>query len=182
MRSSIVSFPTGERNSVSQFEDINAKLFQLSFLLGRLQIDVQANAVSSVFPVPVPSGSVLISGQHIEDYVLQMRKELDVFSSRIKNESVTIDGVTFESYDGTLRWVDTHCHKDDWNYVMDVPALYSLVKTDGQGHKNLKNMQTQPMEDTPKPNKLITHCLFNARFLKYLDLESQIKPIIHLGR
>jgi glucose dehydrogenase len=48
---------------------------------------------------------------------------------------VTIAGVTFESYDDTLKWFTTHCHKDDWKYVMDMPALYSLVKTDG---KNLK--------------------------------------------
>jgi hypothetical protein len=25
----------------------------------------------------------------------------------------------------------------DWKYVMDMPALYSLVKTDGQGHTAL---------------------------------------------
>jgi hypothetical protein len=70
-----------------------------------------------------------------------MRRELDVFASRIKSEAVTIDGITFESYDDTLKWVSQYCHKDDWKYVMDMPALYSLVKTDGQGHKALLEEQ-----------------------------------------
>jgi hypothetical protein len=60
-----------------------------------------------------------------------MRRELYVFASRIKSEAVTIGGITFESYDDTLKWVSQYCHKDDLKYVMDMPALYSLVKIDG---------------------------------------------------
>jgi hypothetical protein len=54
---------------------------------------------------------------------------------------VIIGGITFESYDNTLKWVSQYCHKDDWKYVMDMPALYSLVRTDGQGHKALLEEQ-----------------------------------------
>jgi hypothetical protein len=70
-----------------------------------------------------------------------MRRELYVFASCIKREAVAIGGITFESYDNTLKWVSHYCHKDDWKYVMDMPALYSLVKTDGQGHKELLEEQ-----------------------------------------
>jgi hypothetical protein len=54
---------------------------------------------------------------------------------------VIIGGITFESYDNTLKWVSQYCHKDDWKYVMDMPDLYSLVRTDGQGHKALLEEQ-----------------------------------------
>jgi hypothetical protein len=49
----------------------------------------------------------------IEDYVRNMRRELDVFASRIKSEAVTIGGIIFQSYDDTLKWVSQYCHKDD---------------------------------------------------------------------
>jgi hypothetical protein len=107
IRSSIVSLTTGERKSASQIEGITAMLFQLVSLLVHLQNEVQANAGSSRFHVSGPSGSIMIPGKFIGDYVLQMRKELDVFFSRIKSESVTIGGVTFESYGDTLKWVTT---------------------------------------------------------------------------
>jgi hypothetical protein len=44
-------------------------------------------------------------------------------------------GITFDSYDDTLKWGTTYFHKDDWNYLMDMPTIYSLIKTDGQGYK-----------------------------------------------
>jgi hypothetical protein len=87
---------TGERNSVSQITGINAQLFQLSTLIvPHLQNELYSNAVSSGLPLPDPSGLLMINGHPIEDYILQMRKKLDMFSSHIKSESVTIDGVTF---------------------------------------------------------------------------------------
>jgi hypothetical protein len=54
-----------------------------------------------------------------------------VFAPRIKSEAVNIGGITFESCDNTLKWVSQYCHKDDLKYLMDMPALYSLVKKDG---------------------------------------------------
>lgn len=142
VRSSSVALTTGQRNSVSHIKGINANFFHLASLLGSLQNEVQDNAGSSCFHVHGPSDSIMISGQPIEDYVLQMLKELDVISSCIKSESVTIGGVNFESYDNTLKWVTTHGHRDNWKYVMDMPALYCLVKTGGQGHKALLEEQS----------------------------------------
>jgi hypothetical protein len=96
---------------------------------------VQGNVGTSV--LPGPSEGAQVDGLPMEDYVQQMRRELDVFASSIKSETVIIGGITFESYDDTLKWVSQYCHKDDWKYVMDMPALYSLAKTDGQGHTAL---------------------------------------------
>jgi hypothetical protein len=139
MRSSIVALTNSERNTGIKFEDINTKILQLASLLGHMQREVQVNVSTSV--LPGPNEGVQVGGLPIEDYVRQMRRELDMFASRIKSEAVTIGGITFESYDGTLKWVYQYCHKDDWKYVMDIPALYSLVKTDGQGHKALLEEQ-----------------------------------------
>jgi glucose dehydrogenase len=91
--------------------------------------------------LPVINEGVQVDGLPIEYYVRQMRRELYVFASRIKSEALTIGGITFESYDDTLKWVYQYCHKDDCKYVMDMPALYSVVKTDGQGHKALLEEQ-----------------------------------------
>jgi hypothetical protein len=104
--------------------------------------------------LPGPSEGAQVDVLPIEDYVRQMRRELDEFASRIKSETVTIFGITFESYDDTLKWVSQYCHKDDWKYVMDMPALYSLVKTDGQGHKALYFQSKIPVFFWPgKANK-----------------------------
>jgi hypothetical protein len=63
--------------------------------------------------LPGPSEGSQVGGIPIEDYVRQMRKEMDVFAWRIKSEAVTIGGIAFESYDDTLKWVSQYCHKDD---------------------------------------------------------------------
>jgi hypothetical protein len=139
MRSSIVALTNSERNSFLKFEDINTKLLQLAFLLGHIKIEVQGNVDTSL--LPGPSEGAQVDGLPIEDYVRQMRRELDGFASRIKSESVTIGGITFESYDDTLKWVSQYCHKNDWKYAMDMPDLYSLVKMDGQGRKALLEEQ-----------------------------------------
>jgi hypothetical protein len=139
MRSSIVALTNSERNTGLKFEAVNAKMLQLASLLGHMQREVQVNIDTSV--LPGPTQGIHVDGLPIEDYVRQMRRELYVFASRIKSEAVTIGGITFESHDGTLKWVSQNCHKDDWKHVMDMPALYSLVKTDGQGHKVLLEEQ-----------------------------------------
>jgi hypothetical protein len=184
VRSSIVSLTTGERNLVSKFEDINTKLFQLASLLGHIQSEVQGNAGTSV--LPGPGGPAQVDGIPIEDYVRQMRKEMGVFSSRIKIEVVTIGGVTFESYEDTLKWVSQYCHKDDWKYVMDMPTLYSLVNTDGKDHKitrhSWKNKPIKPRRDMPRQNKLDYRCLFNPRFLIFWGLAKRTRQIIRLVR
>jgi hypothetical protein len=143
VKTSIVSLTAGVINSVTQIAEIHAKLFQLVSLVGRLQREVQANAGSG----PLPAGrhddnALMCDGLPIADYITHMRRELDASGARIKSESVTIGGVTLESYDDTLKWVTNHFHKDDWKYAMDMPALYSLVKTDGNNLKALLEEQS----------------------------------------
>jgi hypothetical protein len=113
---------------MTKIAEIHAKLFQLASLVGRLQREVQANAGSGP----------LLAGRHDDDALLCHADAARTRCSgggRIKSESVTIGGVTFELYDDILKWVATHFHKDDWTYVMDMHTLYSLVKADV---KNLK--------------------------------------------
>jgi hypothetical protein len=55
---------------------------------------------------------------------------------------VVIWGGGVESYDDTLTWVTTHCRKDEWMYMMDIPTLSSLVKNDDQGYKALLENQS----------------------------------------
>jgi hypothetical protein len=54
--------------------------------------------------------------------------------SRLGSESSFIGGQGGESYEDTLKWVVINCSPEDWQYVMDMPALYSLVRPDGQIH------------------------------------------------
>jgi hypothetical protein len=100
-------------------------------------------------------------------------EELDVFASRIKSKAVTIGGITFESYDDTLKWVSRYCHKDDWKYVMDMPALYSLLKTDGQGHKVV-------LEEQPNSTKAGYASAKQARLS--LSFQSKIPEFFGPGR
>jgi hypothetical protein len=139
IRSSIVALTNSERNTNLKIEDVNTKMLQLASLLGHMQREVQVNMGTSV--LPGPNEGVQVDGLPIEYYVRKMQRELDVFASRIKSKAVTIGGITFESYDDTFKWVSQYCHEDDWKYVMDMPALYSLVKTDVQGHKALLEEQ-----------------------------------------
>jgi hypothetical protein len=100
--SSSVALTNSERNTGLKFEDVNTKMLQLASLLGNMQREVQVNIGTSV--LPGPNEGVQVDGLPIEDYARQMRRELDVFASRIKSEAVTIGGITFESYDDTLKW------------------------------------------------------------------------------
>jgi hypothetical protein len=53
---------------------------------------------------------------------------------RLRSVSASISGHVFESYEDTLQWVVAHCSPEDWQYIMDMPDLYSLVHPDGQHH------------------------------------------------
>jgi hypothetical protein len=96
-----------------------------------------------------------------------------VFASRIKIKAVTIGGITFESYYDTLKWVSQYYHKDDWKYVMDMPALYSLVKTYGQGHKALS-------EEQANSTKVVHASAQQARLS--LSFQSKIPEIFGPGK
>jgi hypothetical protein len=54
--------------------------------------------------------------------------------SRLRSEYASITGHVFESYKDTLALVVAHCSPEDWQYIMDMPALYNLIRQDGQQH------------------------------------------------
>jgi hypothetical protein len=68
----------------------------------------------------------------IEDAVLQLKIDLQVVQSRLRSDDACDGGHTFESYEDALKWVNANCSAEYWQYVMDMPALYSLVRPDGQ--------------------------------------------------
>jgi hypothetical protein len=61
----------------------------------------------------------------IEDAVLELQIELQVVQSRLLSD-------TFKSYEDTFKWVIANCSTEDWQYVIDMPALYILVWRDGK--------------------------------------------------
>jgi hypothetical protein len=147
--------------------------------LGHIQREVQGNVGTSV--LPGPSEGAQVDDLPMEDHVRQMRRELDAFASRIKSEAVTIGGITFESYDDTLKWVSHYCHKDDWKYVMDMPALYILVKTDGQGHKTLLEEQANSTKVGCASSKQARLSLsFQSKIPNFWGRKKRIRQIIRL--
>jgi hypothetical protein len=79
-------------------------------------------------------GPVMVSGVPVEDAVAQLQLEIQVVQSRLRSDSASIVGHVFESYEDTLAWAVAHCSPEDWQYIMDMPALYSLIRPDGQQH------------------------------------------------
>jgi hypothetical protein len=53
----------------------------------------------------------------------------------LRSDSESIAGNVFESYEDTLAWAVVHCSPEDWQYVMDIPALYSLIRLDERRNK-----------------------------------------------
>jgi hypothetical protein len=67
----------------------------------------------------------------VEDAV-QLQLQLQMVQSRLRSDVASVAGHVFESYEDTFQWVVANCSPEDWQYVMDMPALYSLVRPDGQ--------------------------------------------------
>jgi hypothetical protein len=79
-------------------------------------------------------GHVMVNGVPVEDAVTQLQLEIQVVQSRLRSDYASIAGRVFEYYEDTLAWVVAHCSPEDWQYGMDMPALYSLIRPDGQQH------------------------------------------------
>jgi hypothetical protein len=92
-------------------------------LLNQVQQDLQQNNLE----LPV-----MVHGVHVEDDVEHLQLELQVVQSRLRSDDAFIVGHVFESYEDTLESVVDNGNTEDWQYVMDIPALYSLVHPDGQ--------------------------------------------------
>jgi hypothetical protein len=79
-------------------------------------------------------GPVMVNGVPVEYAVVQLQLEIQVVQSRLRSEYASITGHVCESYEDTLTWVVAHCSPEYWQYVMDMPALYSLIRPYGQHH------------------------------------------------
>jgi hypothetical protein len=89
-------------------------------------------------PSPLPPTVPLEdNGIPVEDAMSQMQLELQVVQSRLICELSSISGQVFESYKDTLEWVVANCSPEDWQYVIGMPTLYSLVRPDRHIHDTL---------------------------------------------
>jgi hypothetical protein len=85
-----------------------------------------------------PSGteSFMVHGVPVEDAVeklqSQFQPQLKMVQSHLSSDTASVAGHVFESYEDTYQWVVANCSPEDWQYVMNMPVLYSLVSSDGQ--------------------------------------------------
>jgi hypothetical protein len=79
-------------------------------------------------------GPAMVNDVHVEYAVVQLQLEIQVVQSRLRLDYASIAGHVFESYEDILVWVVAHCSPDNWQYVIDMPALYSLIGPYGQQH------------------------------------------------
>jgi hypothetical protein len=76
-------------------------------------------------------GPVTMNGVSVEDAVVQFQLRSQMVQSRLRSDSASIAGHVFESREDTLAWVVVHYSPEDWQYIMDMLALYSLIHPDG---------------------------------------------------
>jgi hypothetical protein len=74
----------------------------------------------------------MANGVPVEDAVEQLQLQLQMVQSHLRSDAASVAGHVFESHEDTYQWVVANCSPEDWQYVMDMPALYSLVRPDGQ--------------------------------------------------
>jgi hypothetical protein len=74
----------------------------------------------------------MANGVPVEDVVEQLQLQLQMVQSRLRSDAASVAGHVFESYEDTFQWVVDNCSPEDWQYVMDMPALYSVVRPNGQ--------------------------------------------------
>jgi hypothetical protein len=113
---------------------LGGQLYQLTMLLNQMQLEQQRNTRVPNLNGPNPSGNapVMANGVPVEDAVEQLQLQLQMAQSLLRSDSASVVGHVFESYEDTYQWVVAYCIPEDWQYGMDMPALYSLVRPDGQ--------------------------------------------------
>jgi hypothetical protein len=82
-----------------------------------------------------------------------------VVQSPLRSDSASISGHVFESYEDILVWVVAHCSPEDWQYVMDIPALYSLIRPDDQHHDVMLQEESNSRQGMHLPRRRGCHCL-----------------------
>jgi hypothetical protein len=118
---------------------VNGQLYQLNLIMNQTQTQqdfIQHNlALQRLSGGGGPvMGPVMVNGVPVKYAVAQLQLEIQVVQSRLRSDSAFIAGHVFKSYEDTLAWVVAHCSPEDWQYVMDMSALYSLIRPDGQQH------------------------------------------------
>jgi hypothetical protein len=116
---------------------LGGKLYQLAMLLKQMQHEQQQHQLSApILPGPGKSDreTVMVNGIPVEDAVEQLQLQLQMMQSRLRSDAASVSGHVFESYEDTYQWLVVNCSPEDWKYVMDMPALYSLVRPEGTNH------------------------------------------------
>jgi hypothetical protein len=114
---------------------MNGQLYQLTLILNQARQEFrQHDLAPQLLPGAGPPGSgpLMVHGISAEDALEQL--QVQVAQSRLRSDSTYIKGNVFKSYEETLQWVVANCSPEDWQYATDMPALYSLVRPDGQEH------------------------------------------------
>jgi hypothetical protein len=111
------------------------QLHQLALLLNHAQQGLHQHKLkvpnNAVLPEPSPN-LMMPQGVPIEDTVLQLQIEFKVVQFRLRSNTACVGGYNFESYEDTLKSVTANCSAEDCEYVIDMPAVYSLVRPDGK--------------------------------------------------
>jgi hypothetical protein len=96
----------------------------------------QTQLSASTLPVPGQPDRepVVVNGIPVEDAVEKLQLQLHMVQSRIRSDAASIAGHVHESYEYIYQWVVSNCSPEDWQYDMDMPSLYSLVRPEGQHH------------------------------------------------
>jgi hypothetical protein len=126
-----------QRAEEEKLAQVNGQLYQLTLIMNQTQQDFQQHNLTSQ---QLPSGGgpvmgpVMVNDVPVEDDVAQLRLEIQVAQSCLRSDPASIAGHVFESYEDTLAWVVAHFSPEDWQYAMDMPALYILIRPVGQQH------------------------------------------------
>jgi hypothetical protein len=145
LRAQALSLNHIQRAEETNTNHIGDQLHTLARLLNQVQQDVQQHKlkVPNNAVLPEPSTDLMLpQGVPIKDAVLHLQIELQVVQYRLRSDTAVVGGYTFESYEDTLKWVTANCSTEDWQYIMDMPALYSLVRPDGQYYDVLLQEQS----------------------------------------
>jgi hypothetical protein len=116
---------------------LGGQLYQLTMLLKQMKHEHQQNYISgSTFPRPGQSDQelVTVNGIPVEDAVEQLQLQLQEVQFCLWSDAAYVAGHLFDSYEDTYQWIVANCSPEDWQYVMDMPALYSRVRPEGQNN------------------------------------------------
>jgi hypothetical protein len=140
LKTQFVVMYQNQKAEETQVTQLGGKLYQLTMLLKQMQHEQQHTHLSaSTLPGPGQHDQepVMVNGIPVEDAVEQLQLQLQVVQSRVGSDTASAAGHVFESYEDTYQWVVANCSPEDWQYVMDMPALYSLVRPDSQNNDGI---------------------------------------------